>query len=431
LRFKYTSYPHQKKDIRMKTCVIIVLAVAYSNVLLGQTYDYKDKAIEAFDNQNYPKAIGFLHKAVKENPDDKELYYYLGHYYHYNAYDSRPLTGYNSQYSDTVFYYLEKALEIDPNYGDAKYFFTAECGAAVTQATRVRDYEKIKYYYQKAAEKGGFPDWSIEYGKHLLSQVESDGILFTMGDFALNVCRYLQVCENYRTDITVIAWGLLNRPFYILELKNGKSRKNIRLELSEEQILDMHPYKWDTTLVEIDVPDIMRARYGLDVDYKMKWEIVPDLFGSRSYLGCETAIILSIIESNQWERPIFFQSGITEYIVNGIQKNVTRFGLVEKLIPFDTEDSNWQYQIESLENFVNPSSLNDYKTIIHTNQPRVSYQVLSAYYKSLYYLAEYYKKTEEISKIDGIIKFYKNYLDIGVFPEYEKSFLEELQKIMD
>jgi len=415
----------------MRTPTIIFLTVAFSNVLFGQTSNYKEKAFEAFDNQNYPKAIDFLHKAVKENPDDKELYYYLGYYYHYNAYDSRPLAGYNSQYTDTVFYYLEIALEIDPNYGDAKYFYTAECGAAVSQAIRVRDYEKIKYYYQKGAEKGGFPDWSIEYGKHLLSQIEPDGILFTMGDFALNVCRYLQVCENFRTDITVIAWGHLNRPYYILELKNGKSRRNIRIDLSEEQIMDMHPYKWDTTLMEIDVPDILLARYGLDYDYKMKWEIVPDLIGSRSYLGCETAIILSIIESNQWERPIFFQSGIAEYIVNGIHMNITRFGLVEKLMPFDTEGTNWQYQIESLENFINPSSLNDYKSIIHTNQPRVSYQVLSSYYTSLYYLAEYYKMTEEISKIDDIIRFYKEYLDIGVFPDYEKVFLDGLQKVMD
>ena len=173
----------------------------------------------------------------------------------------------------------------------------------------------------------------------------------------------VQVCENYRTDITVIAWGHLNRPFYILELKNGKSRRNIRLDLTEEQIMDMHPYKWDTTLMEIYVPEKICEKYSLDKEYNMKWEIVPDLFGSSSYLGCETAIILSIIESNQWDRPIFFQSGITEYIVNGIHQNVTRFGLVEKLVPFDTEGTNWQYQIESLENFVNSNSLNDYKNI--------------------------------------------------------------------
>ncbi len=356
----------------MRTPSILFIAVAFSNVLLGQSYNYKEKALEAFDSQNYPKAIEFLHKAVKENPDDKELYYYLGYYYHYNAYDSRPLVGYNSQYSNTVFYYLEKALEIDPNYGDAKYFYTAECGAAVSQATRVKDYEKIKYYYQKAAEKGGFPDWPVEYGKHLLSQVEPNGILFTMGDFALNVCRYLQVCKIYRTDITVIAWGHLNRPFYILELKNGKSQKNIRLEITEEQIMDMHPYKWDTTLIEIDVPEKICKRYSLDKDFNMKWEIVPDLLGSRSYLGCETAIILSIIESNHWDRPIFFQTGISRNIINGIHRNITRFGLVEKLVPFDTENTKWQYQIESLESFVNPSSINDYKSIIDTNQPRVS-----------------------------------------------------------
>lgn len=415
----------------MRILVILFFAVASSNLLHGQSHDYKEKAFEAFGNKNYPKAIEFLHLAQKENPSDKEIYYYLGHYYHYNAYDSRPLVGYNSHYSDTVFFYLEKALKIDPNYGDAKYFYTAECGALVTQAMREGDYEKIKYYYQKAAGIGGFPDWSIEYGKNLLSQVKPDGILFTMGDFAWNVCQYLQICENFRTDVSVIAWGFLNRPFYILELKSGKSLRNIRIDLTNEQIMDMHPYKWDTTLMEIDVPDRLREQYSLEKDYKMKWEIVPDLFGGRSYLSCETAIILSLIESNQWERPIFFQSGIPEYIINGIHKNIIRFGLVEELVPFTTEGTNWQYQIESLESLVNPSSLNDYKSIIDTNQPRVSYQVFHAYYMSLYYLAEHYKRSEEISKIDDIIRFYEDYLDMGVFPDYEKSLFEGLQRIKD
>lgn len=415
----------------MKALKFTILAISYSCTLFSQSVDYKQKANEAFCNQDYPMAIEYLHKAVEENPNDKELYYYLGYYFHYNAYDSRPLIGYNSKYSDTVFHYLEKALELDPEYGDAKYFYTAECGAAISQALRSKEYDKIKFYYLKAADIGGFPAWAEEFGKLMLSQVEHNGILFTMGDFTLNICRYLQVCKNYRTDITIIAWGHLNRPYYVLELKKGKSRKNLKLDLQEEQIMDMHPYKWDTVNIEIDVPENICKQYSLENDYTMNWVIAPDLFGGRSYLSCETAIILSIIESNQWDRPVFIQSGISENIMSGIHKNITRFGLVDKLVPFDTEKTIWQNNIESLESLLLFEGLQDYKTIIDTNQPRVSFLVLYSYFNSLDYLAEQYKKTGQLSRIDDIIKFYKTHLQIGLYPEYEKSFLERLQTTRD
>ena len=397
----------------------------------SQSTDLKEKAHEAFRNQDYPNAIRYLHEALKYDPGDKEIYYYLGFYYHYNAYDSRPLAGFNSEYSDTVFYYLEKALDLDPDYGDAKYFYTAECGAAVSTALRSREYEKLGYFYQKAADIGGFPPWAREYGRLVLSQVEPDGILVTLGDFIMNVSRYLQVCEGYRTDITVLTWAHLNRPYYVLELKNGESGRNLKLDLSEEQIMDMHPYKWDTVSISVDVPENIIETYDLGTGYKMKWSLAPDLFGSISYLSSERAIMLSIIESNRWVRPIFIQAGIAETIIPGLHSNLTRSGLVDKLVPFDTHNTAWERDIKNLENLVKEESLKDYKTILETNQPRVSAQVLFRYSTSLLDLAEHYKLTGQLSKIDYVIDFYKTHLMIGIYPEYERRFLEELQHIRD
>ena len=53
---------------------------------------------------------------------------------HYRAYDSRPLTGYDFSYSEKVFHYLDQAIELKPNYGDAKYFYGAECSANAMKA---------------------------------------------------------------------------------------------------------------------------------------------------------------------------------------------------------------------------------------------------------------------------------------------------------
>lgn len=174
----------------MKKLNFIILIVLFASELFGQTENYKQLGIDAFAKANYPIAITYMQKALEANPNDKEIYYYLGYYIHYNAYDSRPLKGYDLSYSDTVHYYLNKALELDPNYGNAKYFYTAECGANAIYSLQHKDYENVKKYYKKAFDIGGFPNWSIEYGKLLLSQVEKNGILFTHGDFQLNICWY-------------------------------------------------------------------------------------------------------------------------------------------------------------------------------------------------------------------------------------------------
>jgi len=201
--------------------------------LYGQDTNLKKMAIEEFKNENYPKAIQILKKALKESPKDAEIYYYLGFFTHYNAYDTRPLAGYNSSLSDTVFNYLDKALALNPNYGDAKYFYAAEAGAAALNALKLKKFEKFNFYYRKAYNKGSFPDWAIEYGKITMDLCEKDAILFTHGDFILNVCWYLQVIENYRKDISVIPLAFLDRPWFVFELKQGKTFRNIDISISE------------------------------------------------------------------------------------------------------------------------------------------------------------------------------------------------------
>ena len=94
-----------------------------------------------FDNSNtrkkslkeqYHAAIALLEKAVKKTPEDAEIWYYLGWFNHYLASDSRPLTGCDYlTHSQKVFEYLNEAIRLNPQYGDALYFYAAECGTNV------------------------------------------------------------------------------------------------------------------------------------------------------------------------------------------------------------------------------------------------------------------------------------------------------------
>jgi tetratricopeptide (TPR) repeat protein len=100
--------------------ILIVANISTVN-LLAQEITLKDKALSEFKNEHYDKAINLLEKALEETKDDAKIYYYLGFFNHYRAYDSRPLDGYDFSYSERIFQYLNKAIELNPNYVDAKY----------------------------------------------------------------------------------------------------------------------------------------------------------------------------------------------------------------------------------------------------------------------------------------------------------------------
>lgn len=410
-----------KKDI-MRKVRIIILILSIVSKLFGQTADYKQLGIEAFEKENYPLAISYMQKALKANLNDKEVYYYLGYFIHYNAYDSRPLKGYDLSYSDTVLFFFNKALELDPNYGDAKYFYTAECGANAMYSLQQKEYENFKYHYKKAFDIGGFPKWSIEYGKLLLNQVEKNGILFTHGDFQLNICWYLQFCDNYRTDISVIPLALLNRPFFVQEIKNSELIQPVKLGISNYEILNMRPYKWKETTIEIPISKTLIAEYKLDSNY-MSWTVSPDLKGLRDYLSCESAFLLEIVESNKWERPIYWTLGMDNKYLNGLDRFGSYKGLVFQLLPFRTSKTEYESDIEALEVFIENNNFSDYKSILETNQPRISGIILYAYANSMIELAKKYKANNQTDKLSDLKNFFETNFKIGVYPEYEERYL--------
>lgn len=394
--------------------------------LNAQTTNFKQLSLDTFEQENYPLAISYMHKALEIDKTDKEIYYYLGYYIHYNAYDSRPLKGYDLNYSDTVLYYFDKALEIDPNYGDAKYFYTAECGANAFYSLQQKDYENFINYYKKAYDIGGFPKWSLEYGRLLLNQVEENGILFTHGDFQLNVCWYLQFCEGFRKDISVIPLTMLNRPFFVQEIKNSEFFTPVKIGISDEQIMNMHPFKWKETIVDILISEELLNKYNLD-STTLYWTVSPDLIGTRNLLSSERAFLIEIIESNKWERPIYWTLGMDEHYLGGLEAFGSYKGMVYQLLPFATKDSDYESDLSALQTLVQSKNFVKYNTILETNQERISGIVTYSYSSSILELAKLYFKYDQQEKISDLIKVYINNFKIGLNSESEEYYLEYLE----
>ncbi|MDR0363940.1 MAG: hypothetical protein LBH92_02845 [Bacteroidales bacterium] len=427
----------------MKQLLNIFIFSLIAIAAFSQEQSLKKLALEEFKNEHYNEAINLLEEAKIKNPNDPEIYYYLGWFNHYRAYDSRPLNGYDYSYSKRIFNYLDKALELNPNYGDAKYFYGAECSGNAFLAMQNYNSDKLKYFFELAYKKGAYPDWLIEFGKNILNSCEEDAILFAGGNADFDVCSYLQLCENFRADITVIPIGNIDRPWYVGFLKNGLNGcvRKVRINLNEQQIMDIHPFKWKETEISIDVSPKDKAKFDLSDNYKLMWTISPDLNSERmhskienetakkrTYLSPQRAILLQIVQDNFSERPIYFSNFAESSFYAGLNDFFQNCGLVSKLTPIKTQSSNYEFDESTVSLLLVPQNFEHYRSIMNNDIPRISGIVLYGYNRMLLNLADSYRKSDDTKNLEKLVKLYLENFKINFDSEYEDLIINELQK---
>lgn len=417
--------------------IFLVLAVLHVTSLSAQEVDLKQKAMNKFENGNYPEAISFLKQAVLENPDDAEIYYYLGYYTHYLCYDSRPLTGYNEKWSDEILRYLNKAVTLNPEYGDAYYFIGVEHGARFLRGMQEADVRKMRMEFQTGRKKGGYPEWLIEYARNILRACEPNAILFTGGDADSWPTWYLQFVEEYRIDVTVIPMGLLSRPAFAMILKNGLENIFVSAPISwsKEQILDMHPYKWKTTKIEILISRNELEKYNISPqDSITEWELEPDLSSdSRTFLSTGRALLADIIETNRWERPIYFSIACPKSRMAGLDKYMQLCGLVYRLFPVGTEKYGLSLNPQKIEAvLLHPESYRYFADVKEHDMPRVS-RGLNNYRFALFMLAKYYAESGDKEKASDILDKMPTYMPENIFPSPDglKNMIENLRSNLE
>ena len=415
----------------------MILAVTGTGAM-AQEKTLKQQALDEFSDEHYSEAILLMEKAAEQNPSDPEVYYYLGWFNHYRAYDSRPLRGYNHEYSQQIFRYLDKALALNPDYGDARYFYGAECSGNAFIAMQNSDAENLKYYYKLAADKGAYPPWLLEFGRNFLNSCDKDAILFAGGNADFDVCMYLQLHQNVRTDVTIVPIGNIDRPWYVLFLKNGLENcvRKIDINLTTQQIMDMHPFKWDTTRVTLTFPSSYLQQYALADTHTLCWSVEPDLVSERlhaksqnenprkrTFLSPQRAILLQIVEDNAGKRPLFFSNFCSPALFGGLELYFQNCGLVSRLTPLITRKTEYEMDYPCMMKLFSPNNLKDYKTLVSLDMPRISPMVASGYLNAFGYLADCYVANGDAAALRQLRKFFQNFLAIGYNREWEEEVL--------
>ncbi len=384
----------------------VFLKVLYVIVFLGlcnaQLSDFIRNANLEFERGDYTAAVLILKDALKLYPDEPNLYFLLGYYTHYMCYDSRPVSGFNEGKSREILEYLEKAVELNPSLGDAFYFMGSEHGVRFWNAMQRRDKKKMLAEIRKGFEKGGYPEWMLEYARNMLMSCDSNAILFVGGDAEVNSIYYLQLVRSYRKDVSVIPAALLNRPWFAACIKNGIKEilKPVPVSWTDEQIMNMTPYKWKPNKIKIpvhqDALQILKVSSG---ETMFEWQLEPDLNSpSMTYLSAGKALLVDIIESNQWKRPVHFSISLRGSFVADLESNLQLCGLTYKLLPLNVKERGVALDVHKIEHILlDPDRYIYLADVKRHNMPRVS-SMLNNYRGVLLNLAMYYANEGNVSK---------------------------------
>jgi hypothetical protein len=272
--------------------------------------------------------------------------------------------------------------------------------------------KRAKQEYKTAFTKGAMPDWLLEYGRNVLRACDKNAILFTNGDLSFNATSYAQIIENFRKDVTIINVALAERPGFVKIYKYGikNSITPVKIRFSDEQIMLMRPYKWDTLILKIKLPEHVKQEYKMENDY-FNWDLTPDMTSEGStYLSAWRAVFAEIIEANAFERPVYFAAGFREETLCGLLPFTINCGMVRKLVPFKTKDTPFEIDSALTEKiYFNKDHFKDFKDVEWHGFPNES-QILMNCYGDLWRLADFYKRKGEKEKILMILDLLKGEL---------------------
>jgi hypothetical protein len=214
-----------------------------------------------------------------------------------------------------------------------------------------------------------------DFAYNYLISCEENGVLFTNGDNDTFPLWYIQEVEGIRTDVRVCNLSYLQTDWYVDQMtrpyyksdalpiswtkamySNGKrdvgriiklTDDSISLEMALEwiktddprykripgydQALDFIPS--DKVYLNIDASKVIKNNY-LDSTYatQMIPQMMFDLRG-KSYLGKQELMILEMLQTNQWKRPIYYAVTVEQSQFLGLKANFLQEGLAYKIAP--------------------------------------------------------------------------------------------------
>jgi len=201
-------------------------------------------------------------------------------------------------------------------------------------------------FYTHDRSKNWIP-WDYSY--NLLQSCGPNGVLFTNGDNDTFPVWYLQDVEGIRRDVKVVNLSLLNTPWYIKQMKDNDPYNvgTLKIRYSEQQISDIRPIAWEERSVSIpipqnfseDLPNDLFNSYNISDSSVLKqgsitFQMKPTLnFGNVKAIRVQDIMVKEIVESNIWNRPIYFAVTCSEDSKIGLDEYLIMEGMAYRVVP--------------------------------------------------------------------------------------------------
>jgi hypothetical protein len=232
----------------------------------------------------------------------------------------------------------------------------------------LRGFLELRIYQNEAeAEKEIIPDlydsFQIAAAKNYLNSCDSNAILFTGGDNDTYPLLYVQAQYGIRTDIQVVNTSLLYTSSYVNSLREkileaapiifSLQQEEIRAELRQFIIIENDTYKG---MVLKDLINFIKDNRNLKDYAGKKYYYIPSKVFKlikkkkvlewdykEKYIVRNHLMMLDIIATNNWKRPIYFATAIGPENYLGLSEYLQLEGLAFQLTDVTNKDEDEKY----------------------------------------------------------------------------------------
>ena len=179
--------------------------------------------------------------------------------------------------------------------------------------------------------RGGFSDFFISFNRMNMKHCSKDAFMFISGDNYTFYCLYLQLVEQYRTDIKAIDPGMFESNWYANMIRDNF---NIQFDMNKSSIDSCSYLKWNDSLIHIN---------------NFSWTLKPSYV--NQYILRKDILLLSVLKQNKFKDEINFIVGYPDEDKISLEKVCQQHLCLERVSTFPVE-SNWDSLLQGFSDYL-------------------------------------------------------------------------------